>query len=228
MAAAVCTGCPTLFSPVAGGTAEGSVLFAGRAAAGKVVTLQRQTETGLSTVAGPDGGAIDARTSATGVYRFTGLAPGDYRIIFVSGPVPDGQGTPRSRAEVGSWTSRLRAITAAEGARFPPFDIQYNGPIYPIDSSSAYLIAKDFPIPFHWSTHRLGQRYRLKVFAGPSGKGGDLLTADWTSPPTTLVARDVPTGKYSWSVVIDAGEAGEGASMPQEVDLQAPKTAESK
>ncbi len=200
----------------------GSAQFGGRSAPGKLVTLQRQAEAGAATVPGQNGQPREALTDSSGIYGFTGLPPGDYRVVYVSRAAPDGMGAPLVRGEVGTWTSRWQAVAASGGARVPPFDVQYNGPIFPAVVGSTYYVSQNLVLPFHWSTHRLGQRYRLKVFNQPSGLGGELLASDWSRDPAALVRRDVLPGRYSWSVMIDAGEAGEGTSEPRALYLSSP------
>lgn len=215
-------GCLAPNGHMEGGVLSGTVLFAGRPAQGKVVTLERQMDGRISTVAGSDGRDRSEATNASGFFRFSGLEPGDYRVTFVSAPVPDGKGLMLAPGLVGSWTSAMRAVSKSFGATLPAFDIEYNGPIYPADSGGSYLLSKSLPVPFHWSTHRQGRKYLLKLFAGPSAGGANLVRSEWTGHPTTLVAQDVVPGIYSWTVTIEGGDAGKGASWPRLIYLRPP------
>jgi hypothetical protein len=44
----------------------------------------------------------------------------------------------------------------------------------------------------------------------------------WETVPTALYEDNVGASKYSWEVVIDAGEAGEGRALVRQVDMGPP------
>jgi hypothetical protein len=195
---------------------EGTVLFEGRPAPGKIVSLL---------VAKGNAFADQATASAdsSGVYRFTGLAAGAYKVTYVSVSVPDGNNVKREPNEIGIWRTRARDVSSTSGARMPAFDVAYNGLIYP-SSGLQYIVSNTLPLPFHWSTHMQAQKYRLLIFNNCCGKEPAWWPAqtDWYSQPTALFSKDLNPGTYSWQVVIDAGDAGEGRSLVRRVDMGPP------
>ncbi len=209
-------GCPLLDTPVAGGTLEGKVLFGGRPAAGKVVSLL--VANGASFVTAP---TATASTDALGDYRFAGLPAGTYKATYVSQAVPDGNNVKRDPNEIGVWRTKARDLTASSGVRMPPFDVAYNGLIYPA-TATPYIVAKGLPLPFHWSTHLQAQKYKLIIYNNGVGREPAFYTSNWESLPTALFEKDLNSGTYSWEVVIDAGEAGEGRALVRRVDMGPP------
>lgn len=216
-------GCPLLDPPPAGGTLEGKVLFNGRGAPGKVVSLLVARGGAFSSATGADGQPLSAQTDASGIYRFRGLPAGTYKATYVSQSVPDGNRVPRVPNEVGIWRTRAREVSPTAGVRMPAFDVAYNGLIYP-STGIAYIVSESMPLPFHWSTHLQGKSYRLNVYNNRTGKPPATFTSEPTSQPTTLFKRSISSGVYSWEVVIDAGDAGEGLSLVREVDMGPPGT----
>ncbi|MBM3267245.1 MAG: carboxypeptidase regulatory-like domain-containing protein [Candidatus Sericytochromatia bacterium] len=210
------TGCPWFDTPVAGGSVEGKVQFGGRPAPGKVVTLL-VAQGGSFVTAQP----ATASTNVLGDYRFTGLKAGAYKVTYVSQAVPDGNNVKRDPNEIGIWRTKARDVSSSAGVRMPPFDVAYNGLIYPA-TGIAYVAGKGLPLPFHWSTHLQAQKYQLIIYANDLGKEPSHFKSRWESHPTALYEDDVRTGKYSWEVVIDAGEAGEGRSLVRRLDMGPP------
>lgn len=221
LAVLLLAGCPLLETPPAGGSVEGKVLFNGRGAPGKVVSLLVAKGGKFTSATGADGKPLTAQTDASGIYRFKGLPSGAYKVTYVSQSVPDGNKVPRPPNEIGTWNTRARDVTASSGVRMPEFDVAYNGLIYP-STGIAYIVSDALPLPFHWSTHLQGKTYKLNVYNNRTGKPPAIFTSESTSLPTTLFKRSLNSGIYSWEVVIDAGDAGEGMSLVREVDMASP------
>ncbi len=217
-------GCPWLDSLPAGGNIEGKVLFNGRGAPGKIVTLLVARNNAFESAKTADGQPLSTATDASGIYRFKGLADGIYKATYQSQSVPDGNKVPRAPNEIGSWRTRAREVSASAGVRMPEFDVAYNGLIYP-STGIAYIVSDALPLPFHWSTHLQGQKYKLAVYNNRSGKPPSINpTSEWTNQPTSLFKQPLNSGIYSWEVNIDAGDAGEGISLVREVDMGPPPT----
>lgn len=203
------------------GTLEGHVKFANRAAPGKVVTLLLLRGGQFVQATTANGSPRRLPTDASGVYRFTGLAAGIYRISYVSQSVPDGNGIPREPNEVGIWRSHSRELTGSSGAQVPGFDVAYNGLIYPV-AGIAYIVTASLPLPFHWSTHLLGNRYRVNVYNNRTGREPAMHHSPWSEQPVALYKENLGPGTYSWEVEIDGGESGEGRSVVRPVDMGPP------
>ncbi|MBI6546588.1 MAG: hypothetical protein HY692_07320 [Cyanobacteria bacterium NC_groundwater_1444_Ag_S-0.65um_54_12] len=215
------TGCPASWGiSVAGGTLEGTVLYLGRETPGKTVSLLAQTNGSFGPVK-RNNSALTAKTDSSGRYRFGNLAPGSYRVLYLSQPLVDGNNVPFPVREIGTWRTLPHEVSNQAGARLPPFDISYNGLIYPTTGLS-YFVTKGAPLPFHWSTHLQGQRYRFSLYGNRTGTLPALYTSQWSADPVALLALDITPGNFSWEVMIDGGETGEGTSVIQQVDLAPP------
>jgi hypothetical protein len=197
-----------LLNPVAPGVVTGVVLYNGEPAAGKPVTLM-----------GPEKRAY---TDASGRYTFSGVGGGSLRVRYDGisdryNSVTRSDETPPN--EVERWVSAPFTL-AGSGKQVPPFDVAYNGHLYPGPGLSLIISDKQ-PVPFHWSTHPHAQQYRVKV--GLQSNGNTVLepiwTSEWTSDPTTTFAKALSPGVYQWSIEIDGGDRGTGLSRLRQVDL---------
>lgn len=197
------------------------MLFNGRGAPGKVVSLLVAKGGKFASASSGDGQPLTGQTDASGIYRFKGLEPGAYKVTYVSQAVPDGNKVPRSPNEIGTWNTRARDVSTSAGARMPDFDVAYNGLIYP-STGIAYIVSDSLPLPFHWSTHLQGRSYKLNVYNNRTGKPPAIFTSESVGQPTALFKRALNSGIYSWEVVIDAGDSGEGFSLVREVDMGPP------
>jgi hypothetical protein len=197
------------------------VQFGARGAPGKVVSLLVLEDGQRVSVPGADGQPRKAATDAGGVYRFTGLATGTYTVTYVSQAVPDGNRIPREPNEIGFWSTKPRDVTAAAGARMPPFDVAYNGLIYPA-TGIQYIVAEGLPLPFHWSTHLQAQKYQLIIYSNGVGREPAFFTSPWSDQPTALFDKNLRSGTYSWEILVDAGDTGEGRALVRRVDMGPP------
>jgi hypothetical protein len=197
--AAALPGCSLLdplLNPVAPGVVTGVVLFNGEPAAGKPVTLT-----------GPEKRVY---TDASGRYTFSGVSGGSMRVRYDSTPDRK-EAVPN---EVKSWVSAPFTLDGA-GKQVPPFDVAYNGLLYP-DVAMSLIVNDKQPVPFHWSTHGQAQKYRVKV---ANAAGEAIWSSEWAGDPTNLFAKAVPPGTYYWSVEIDGGDRGTGLTRPRQVDF---------
>lgn len=188
-------GCDMLAPAAPAGVVSGIVTFNGEPAAGKRVSL--------------DG--TPAITDASGRYRFSDIAAGTYRVSFAS----SGDAPGVLPNEVAQWRSSPFSVGADGFASVPAFDVAYNGPLYP-DVGMALIVSAESPVPFHWSTHRQAQRYRLLL---RSKATGTTLLGAWVNEPTAVFQQAVTPGSYAWLVEIDAGNAGTGISRERAIDL---------
>ena len=197
-------GCPSVGGEP--GAVSGEISFDGRAAPGLSVRLQKRDRDAWSEVA-------SAVSDSLGIYRFGGLAAGDYRVAYFRLPAKaDGQ--VLGPAHVETWYSPM----VGPGTRVPPIEVAFGGLIYP-ESGRSTPYGKGVPLPFHWSPHRSGQSYRVLLY-DVSG-GGDRLvwTSSWTSQPYSLLTQAFAKGNYRWRVEIDGGSRGNGSSESRAVDL---------
>lgn len=211
----VLAGCD-LFSGVAAGTIVGEVRFDDRPAPGITVTLQSgngsvwtDVTTGGTTVTDP-----------SGQYRFENLKGSEYRVRFdVKPSLVTVGGTTIGPKQVGTWTSNGVRLGMA-GARLAAFDVSYNGLIYP-ESGKSNTYTKDMPLPFHWSTHRNGGSYRVKIYDVSGGVTGTkpVWESDPTGAPVTTLNKPLAKGNYRWVVEIDGGGSGAGTSEQRNLDL---------
>lgn len=190
-----------LLSPVPAGVVTGTVLFNGQPAAGKRVSLL--------------GAEKKAYTDANGRYTFSnvsGKVTVSYQRAFDT--VVQDADDPRLPNEVERWQSASFTLEGS-GKEVPPFDVAYNGHLYP-DKGMSLIVNATSPVPFHWSTHPQAQKYRVKV----TNVAGDFSWAsEWVTDPTTIFAKAVSPGTYRWAVEIDGGDRGFGASRPRQVDF---------
>ncbi|HEY9900048.1 MAG TPA: carboxypeptidase regulatory-like domain-containing protein, partial [Pantanalinema sp.] len=162
----ILAGCD-LLSGVPAGTIVGEVRFDGRPAPGVTVTLQSGNGTVWTDVTA-NGTAV---SDASGQYRFENLKGGEYRVRFdVKPSLVTVGGTTIGPKEVGTWASNGVRLGMA-GARLAAFDVSYNGLIYP-ESGKSNTYSAAMPLPFHWSTHRNGASYRVKIYDVSGGVTG--------------------------------------------------------
>lgn len=219
------TGCeiPFLASGVEGGTVIGTVEWNGLPAPGKTVHLLKRDENGAYAAYRPNGTLLTSTTNEAGVYSFRDLPQGAYMVQYLSTPVLDAQGNRIGPNEVADWRTPGVNVTASAGGRLAPFEIAYNGLIYP-ESGRDYHVSEALPLPFHWTTHLRAARYRVVIYhptigGKPSTK--EFWGSEYTSTPSTLFRRSVPAGNYSWEVEIRS-DAGIGHSPRRYLDLSTP------
>lgn len=190
-----------LFDSTPPGTVTGVVLFNGGPAHGIRVSL-------LNANLPP------TETDVNGRYTFTNVPAGQgVQVSFVSRQDNAAAAADQFPNEVYQWTSA--PVDPGGGADLPPFDISYDGLLYP-DDTMALLSGPSAPIPFHWSTQLSATHYRLHVV---SRADNSQYTGDWTSDPMAVFAQAVTPGKYDWYVEFDGGDRGTGRSWTREVDL---------
>lgn len=215
------SGCD-LLSGVPAGTIVGEIRYDGRPAAGLTVRLQKYGNDGFSDVtSGSD--VVKATTDSAGQYRFQKVAAGSYRVRFERIPLLVG-GIPVGPSQVGTWNSPL----VTSGSRAPTFDVAFNGLIYP-ESGKASAYSAAAGIPFHWSTHREGVSYRVRLYDITGGGQRDVWKdSPWGPAPYVVFKVALPKGNYRWEVMIDGGGTGTGTSEQRNVDLdyQEPAAAE--
>lgn len=215
---ALASGCD-LLSGVPAGVVVGEVRFDGRAASGITVGLQTfSNERWTSYLA--NGAAAMSTTDASGQYRFERLKGGSYRVRYDLGPslVVVG-GTSIGPKQVGTWITNSVSIGGG-GARIAPFDVAYNGLIYP-ESGKSNTYSELLPLPFHWHTHREAARYKVRIYDRSGGATSPKLV--WESGPTgtpvTTLSEAKQPGNYQWEVELDAGGGGIGTSERRNLDL---------
>lgn len=198
--AALLSSC-SLVNAVPTGVVTGVVLYNGRPAAGKPVSLVGTEKKGV--------------TDASGRYTFTSVTSAE-RLYIVYKSVLDYPVTEpddgRLPIEVERWQSVPFSLNGS-GHEVPAFDVAYNGLLYPIPAASLILSPKS-PVPFHWSTHPQARTYRLKVL---DANKSTVFTSPWESAPTTILDKSLATGTFQWLVEIDAGDRGAGLSQPRYV-----------
>lgn len=180
------------------GVVTGIVMYGGEPAAGRHVTL-----------AGANG--VRTVTDANGRYTFKGVTGGKVQVQYVE--ETDRQTTMYPN-EVQQWNSSVLDM-ASGGHEVPPFDVAYNGLLYP-DRGVALVVSASALVPFHWSVHPDGQRYRVHLFSEDNSFSW---ASDWDSQPTTVFGKTVTPGRYYWKVEIDGGDTGSGTSRQREVDF---------
>ncbi|MFP5503556.1 MAG: hypothetical protein ACLGIN_13790 [Candidatus Sericytochromatia bacterium] len=194
-------GCDWLAPGAAPGTVTGVVLYNGQPAAGKRVTLL------------PDGDKTF--TLQDGTYTFTGVGEGQHQVLYQAQPDPTQfQADPTGAVpnEVKSW--RTPAFSGG-GHRLTAFDVSYNGLLYP-DVQMSLIVSETSPVPFHFSPHVQGGRYRLRISSKATGE--QLPTDDWSNDPIAIFAMAVEPGTYYWQVEFE-NHAGTGLSPERAVDL---------
>ncbi len=220
LAAALTAGCPGL-QTAAAGTITGQILYEGRPAQGETVSLLVQESGTFTAVTGSNGSSLTASTDANGDYVFQGLTAGTYRVLFLPVAVHDGGGVAMPSGEVASWYTLPGTVSNSAGTSFPAFDVSYDGLIYPQEVGDHY-VSTTVPLPFHWSTDPQGQRYRLQIFENDSASGSPVIQLPWSSDPSALLRQNVNSDRYTWNVVIDGGNTGQGLSAYEVVDLAPP------
>lgn len=212
------SGCD-LLSGVPAGVIVGEVRFDGKPASGITVSLQtvaNERWTGYQV----NGATAVATTDSTGQYRFERLKGGQYRVRFdLASSVVLVGGTQIGPKHVGSWITKDVSIGGG-GARLAPFDVAYNGLIYP-ESGKSNTYSKTFPLPFHWHTHREASHYRVRIYDRSAGvtKPDPIWTSGWTTTPVTTLDQATQPGNYQWEVELDAGGGGTGTSERRNLDL---------
>lgn len=185
----------------AAGIVTGIVLFNGAPAAGKRIALY----------------GSDARTvtNAAGRYTFTGVQPKTYSVLYQSsGDRPLTEPGYTAPNEVSQWQSASFELAGGGGQEVPPFDVSYNGLLYP-DVAMSLIVSATSLVPFHWSTHPQAQRYRLRL----KGANDFAWSSEWGKEPTTVFGKVVAPGSYDWQIEIDAGDHGLGLTRSRKVDF---------
>lgn len=163
-------------------------------------------------------------TDAEGLYRVTGLAAGEYFVHYYN---------DRDNFKIGYWKTLVRPVNSEYGARFPAFDL------YLVGMQNAPGMGASTPLParFEWEPYGLALRYRFRVHdrGGPGGK--PYYISSWLSADVNAFHYDgsinqkgmgegkLAPGRYLWGVYWDAGQAGEGGNLYQDVVIQAPREA---
>lgn len=191
-------GCAGWNGPPAG-TVTGRVLYRGLPAPGKRVTLSEAN--------------LKAVTDAAGRYTFAGLpALAAARVIYDSqGDRPEV--TPN---ELATWRSPAFELPTGEGRELAPFDVSYNGLLLPRDLEGPFNGVKQYGLDFHWSTCPQGRQYRLRVTQTQTDYRW---TSAWTSQPTIKFHEAPAPGTYDWSVEVDGGDTGSGATRIRKIAL---------
>ena len=223
VAVALTAGCPGI-GTAAAGTLTGQILYEGRPAPGETVSLLVQQGGTFTAFAGSSGGPLATATDANGDYAFHGLPAGTYEVLFLPVAVHDGGGVAMPSGEVASWYTLPGTVSNSAGTNFPAFDVSYDGLIYPQEVGDHY-VSTTVPLPFHWSTDPQGQRYRLQIFENSDASGSPVIQLPWSSDPSALLRQNVNSDVYTWRVLIDGGNTGQGTSAPQVVDLAPPPPA---
>lgn len=218
MLLALAAGCD-LLSGVPAGVLVGEVRFDGRPASGITVGLQTWSNERWSSYT-VNGAAATSTTDASGQYRFERLKGGQYRVRYdLSSSLVSVGGTAIGPKQVGSWVTNSVSIGGG-GARFAPFDVAYNGLIYP-ESGKSNTYSGDSLLPFHWHTHREASHYRVRIFDRSGGATSPKLVweSGWTTTPVTTLSKGTQPGNYQWEVELDAGGGGTGTSERRNLDL---------
>ena len=184
-------------SSAAAGVVTGIVTYAGMPAAGKRVTLS--------------GAEMRTVTDDNGRYTFRGVGGKRVQVLYVS----QGDQPLVLPNEVASWRSQVLDLGDGSGKEVPTFDVSYNGLLYP-DRGVALVVSDKALVPFHFSVHSQGQRYRVKV---GTDIGDPIWTSAWAGDPTAVFGQIVPPGRYRWSVEIDGGDRGLGITRDRGVDF---------
>lgn len=219
------SGCtlPFFSSGVEGGTLVGAIEWNGRPAPGKTVHLLKRDSNGTFSAFRPNGTLVTATTNDAGVYTFTGLPEGAYMVQYLSNPVMDGQGNRIGPNEVAEWKTPGVNVTASAGGRLLPFEIAFNGLIYP-ETGRNYQVSETAPLPFHWATHLKATRYRVVLYfptTGGTPSNKVFWRSDYATSPSALFQKKVTAGNYSWEVEM-MSDAGTGRSLRRTLDLSTP------
>ncbi|MEB3198479.1 MAG: hypothetical protein VKP62_14875 [Candidatus Sericytochromatia bacterium] len=180
------------------GIVTGTVTWNGQPAAGKRVFLLG----GESRVVATDG---------NGRYTFSNISARRGQVLYRG----EGDSSRIPPNEISEWRSLPFELGEGAGKDVPAIEVAYNGLLYP-DEGMALLVSGEAVVPFHWSTHPRAQRYRVKL---ESEAGGFRWYSPWSTDPTAIFGQTVNTGRYRWTVEIDGGETGLGASRSRQVDF---------
>lgn len=214
---------PFFTSGVAGGTVIGAIEWNGRPAPGKTVHLLKRDSNGAFAAYRPSGSLVTATTNDAGVYTFQGLPEGAYMVQYLSTPVLDGQGNRIGPNEVADWRTPGVNVTGGSGGRLTPFEVSFNGLIYP-ESGRNYQVSDKAPLPFHWATHLKATRYRVVIYHPTTGgqpSTKEFWGSEFTTSPSALFQKKVAAGNYSWEIEIRS-DAGIGHSLRRTLDLSTP------
>lgn len=148
-------------------------------------------------------------TDERGRFTFTGLNQAGAFVVYRGRG--DREGVQAN--EVAEWRS-LPADVGARGVELPPIEVGYNGLLYP-EQNAVLLLGPETPVPFHWSVHAQGERYRVRL----TTEQAVVWSSDQVGEPTTYLAQKLPAGRYFWQVEIDGGAAGQGISPARTVDF---------
>lgn len=149
-------------------------------------------------------------TDERGRFSFTGLNQAG-AVVTYSGK---GDRSGVQPNEVAEWRSLPVDVGAGKGVELPPIEVGLNGLLYP-EEGAVLLLSPSTPVPFHWSIHAQGERYRVRL----ATEQAVVWTSNQVSEPTAVLAQSLPPGRYFWQVEIDAGAAGQGISPARTVDF---------
>lgn len=214
---------PFLASGADPGTVVGAIEWNGRPAPGKTVFLLKHDGKDSYPPYRPDGNLLTATTDERGVYTFTGLPQGNYRVKYLSTAVLDAQGNRIGPNEVADWTTPGVNVTGSSGGRLGPFEISFNGQIYP-ETGRNYQVSETAPLPFHWATHLRATHYKAVIYyptVGGEPSNRVFWRSESTTSPSALFQKKVSAGNYSWEVEI-MSSAGTGRSLRRTLDLSTP------
>lgn len=204
-------GCPWPNVPVPAGGIAGEILWDGKPAPGRTVTLVKFTSSDTWTSLN-----ATAVSDRSGYYQFQNLEPGTYGVLYVADALPGSN-------EFLWW----RSAPANVGSAVPSFDVAYNDVIYPPISAA---IGSPVQVTLFWSSARMGNRYRVSLYATPNGYtpgtqvgNTPTLRSDWVSDlHFTMQADNVAPGNYAWGVEVDGGDRGFGSSKLRSLIVNAP------
>ncbi|MDB5097968.1 MAG: hypothetical protein JWM80_2389 [Cyanobacteria bacterium RYN_339] len=186
------------------GVVTGMITYAGLPAAGKLVTLV--------------GADVRTSTDDTGRYTFRSVPAKRVQVLYASqGDRAKAKGDAYDVLpnEVQSWRSLPVDMTDGAGKEVPSFEVSYNGLLYP-DRGVALVVSDKALVPFHFSVHSQGQKYRVKLSTDAKEA---IWSSEWASDPTAVFGKAVAPGRYVWSVEIDGGDRGVGTTRDRGVDF---------
>lgn len=185
------------------GEAAGLVLERGMPARGIEISL-----------IGPDSRTVT--TDGDGLWRVANLAEGAYWLHYYN---------DSDRRRIGYWKTPSRYVDSLEGASFPAFDVHLQG--FTDDPPNGAGV--DLPAAFRWEPYALASSYRFRIHDKP-GPGGKPLFVSSALPGSqttysydghALEGGNLKPGHYLWGVWWDAGDAGEGGNLYQEIRIYA-------
>jgi hypothetical protein len=187
------------------GVVTGLVTYGGLPAAGKVVTLV--------------GADVRTVTDAAGRYTFQQVPAKQVQVLYASQgdlSIAHGDGLDVLPNEVQTWRSRPLDLADGSGREVPSFEVAYNGLLYP-DRILPVVVSEKVLLPFHFSVHPQGQKYRVRLLAPNSRQ--EVWSSNWASEPTAVFGKTLTPGAYRWIVDIDGGDRGSGTTRDREVHL---------